>query len=57
MTKMTQILWGILLSSSAEREPLCEMASEWAPMPQPLVVDSGAAEFSPNHMIVESEGS
>ena len=34
----------ILLSSSSESEPLCEMSSEWTPMPQPLVVDSGASE-------------
>ena len=34
----------ILLSSSAESEPFCEMANEWTPMPQPLVVDRGAAE-------------
>ena len=35
---------GILLSSSVESEPLCEIASEWTPMSQPLVVDSGVAE-------------
>ena len=53
----------ILLSSSSESEPLCEMSSEWTPMPQPLVVDSGAAEtviprtWFPSHRAVESEGS
>ena len=35
---------GILLSSSSESEPLCEMSSEWTPMQQPLVVDCDAAE-------------
>ena len=35
---------GILLGSSADSEPLCEMANEWTPTPQPLVVDTGAAE-------------
>ena len=35
---------GIWPSSSVEREPLCEMASESTPMPQPLVVDCGAVE-------------
>ena len=34
----------ILPSSSVESEPLCEMASEYTPMPQPLVFDNGAAE-------------
>ena len=54
---------GILPSSSVEREPLCEMASEWTPMPQTLVVDSGAVEIGiprtwfPNRKTVESEGS
>ena len=33
----------ILQSNSVESEPLCEMA-EWTSIPQPLVVDSGAAE-------------
>ena len=37
---------GILSCSSVGCEPLCEMASEWTPMPQPLVVDSGVAEKS-----------
>ena len=43
------------MSSSFESEQLCEMSSEWTPMPQPLVVDSGAAEtviprtWFPNH--------
>ena len=61
--RRTPDLVGILLSSSVESEPLCEMASEWTPMPQPLVVDSGAAEtviprtWFPNHKTVESEGS
>ena len=56
-------LVGILLSSSSESEPLCEMSSEWAPMPQPLVIDNGAAEavtprtWLPNHKTVDSEGS
>ena len=56
-------LVGILLSSSVESEPLCEMASEWTPMPQPLVVDGGAAvtviprTWFPSHKTVESEGS
>ena len=56
-------LAGMLLSSSVESEPLCEMASEWTPMPKPLVVDSGAAEtiisrmWFPNHKTAESEGS
>ena len=35
---------GFLLSSSSESEPLCEMSSEWTPMLEALVVDSGAAE-------------
>ena len=35
---------GILLGSSADSEPLCEMTNEWTPTPQPLVVDTGAAE-------------
>ena len=54
---------GILLSSSSESEPLCEMSSESTPMPQPLVVDSGAAEKVtprmrfPNHKTVEPKGS
>ena len=45
----------ILLSSSVAIEPLCEMADEWTPVPQPLVVDSGVAEtvlprtWFPNH--------
>ena len=53
----------ILLGSSVESEPLCETASEWTPTPQPLVVDSGAAEtviprtWFLNHETVESEGS
>ena len=51
----------ILLSSTPESEPLCETASEWTPMPQPLVVDSGAVETViprtwPNHKTAESEG-
>ena len=56
-------LAGMLLSSSVESEPLCEMASEWTAMPQPLVVDSGAAEtiiprlWFPSHKTAESEGS
>ena len=56
-------LAGMLLSSSVESEPLCEMASEWTPMPKPLVVDSGAAEtiiprlWFPSHKTAESEGS
>ena len=54
---------GILLSSSVESEPLCEMASEWTPMPQTWVVDSGAAgtvilrTWFPNNNTVESKGS
>ena len=36
----------ILFCSTVENEPLCEMSSEWTPTPQPLVVDSGAAENS-----------
>ena len=53
----------ILLSSSAGSEPLCEMASERTPIPQPPPVDSGAAEtviprtWFPNHKTVEPEGS
>ena len=56
-------LVGILLSSSSESVPLCEMSSEWAPMPQPLMFDSGAAKtvirrtWFPNHKTVESEES
>ena len=56
-------LAGMLLSNSVGSEPLCEMASEWTPMPQPLVVDSGAAEtiiprmWFPSHKTAESEGS
>ena len=48
---------------ASESRPLCEMSSEWTPMPQPLVVDSGAAEtviprtWLPNHKTVDSEGS
>ena len=42
--KKDQNLVGILLGSSAENAPLCEMTNEWTPMPQPLVVDSGSAE-------------
>ena len=55
---MDPSLVGILLSSSSESEPLCEMSSEWTPMPKPLVVDSGAAEtviprtWFPNHKTV-----
>ena len=54
---------GILQSSSVESAPLCEMSSEWTHMPQPLVVDSGAAEtviprtWFPSHKTVGSEGS
>ena len=53
----------MLLSNSVESEPLCEMSSEWTPMPQPLVVDSGAAEtiiprmWFPSHKTAESEWS
>ena len=60
---MDRNLVGILLSSSSESEPPCEMSSEWTPMLQPLMVDSGAAEtviprtWFPNHKTVESEGS
>ena len=42
---------------------MCETSSEWTPMPQPLVVDSSAAETVtpstrfPNRKTVESEGS
>ena len=42
---------------------MCEIASEWTPKPQPLVVDSGAAEtvtprkWFPNHQKAEAEGS
>ena len=38
------IFVGILLSRLSGSEPLCEMSSERTPMPQPLVVDHGAAE-------------
>ena len=47
-----------LVEQSSESEPLCEMSSEWTPMPKPLVVDSGAAEtviprtWFPNHKTV-----
>ena len=37
-------LVGILLSRTVDSESLCEMTSKSTPMPQPLVVDSGAAE-------------
>ena len=53
----------IVLSSSSENEPLCEMADEWTPVPQPFVVDNSAAEtviprrWFPNLKAVESEGS
>ena len=56
-------LVGILQMISVESKPSCEMASEWTSMPQPLVVDSGAAEtvvprtWFPSHKTVESEGS
>ena len=52
-----------MLSSPSASDPLCEMSREWTPVPQPLVVDSGAVETVmpkttfPNHMKVESEGS
>ena len=56
-------LAGMFLRNSVVNEPLCEMASEWTPMPQPLVFDSGAAEtiipsmWFPSHKTAESEGS
>ena len=61
--EMDPNLVGILLSSLSPSDPLCEMSSEWTPMPQPLVVDSGAAEtviprtLFPYHKTVESEAS
>ena len=55
---------GNLLSSSVEsRTVVRDSQREWTPMPQPLVVDSGAAEtvipriWFPNHQTVESQGS
>ena len=45
--EMTRAYVGILMSSSAGSAPLCEIASEWTPIPQPLVVDSLTEDMVP----------
>ena len=56
-------LVGILLSSSSESEPLCEMSSEWTPITAIAAAETVAAEsvtprtWFPNHRTEASEGS
>ena len=55
--EMDPNLVGVLLSSSSESEPLCEMSSEWTPMPQPLVVDSGGADSTVEDVVSKPQDS
>ena len=53
----------ILLGSTTSNGAVCELANQWTPMPQPLVIDSGAAETAirrdccAKHKTRESTGS